>query len=1188
MESLLWWKRSREAVAALALLCVLCVVSVPSAAAAGSSVVTDGTTGPVVSLPGPDYRVGADLGTRAGANLFHSFAKFGVAWDESATFTGPVDIANVISRVTGGEVSMIDGLLKSEVGSADFYFINPAGIVFGENARVDVPAAFHASTANELRFGDGNVFSASDPGKSTLSVSSPEAFGFLPRQAASIAVNGTILTFKPGSAVSFSGGDLALTGSEEAWAGIKAQGGEVRLSAVGDSAATVRIDGSAPEALDGNFAMENARIGAYGDGGGEICVDAGDARIARSVLHGDNMTDRDGDGGVRLRVRNLDVVGSEITSDVWGGGDSGSVRINARETVTIKDGGGIRSSVFGDGDSGGVALAAARLSIDGGGQEWDSLSLSCKIVTGIASEALWEAAGKPGPVDIDVEEDVSIRNYAGVSTSILGEADAANITVNADELILDGGGQYAKITGSTAGAGNGGAVDIAVEGTLEMRSNAEISSTATSFGTGDGGNIKVRAGELRMADYAHITANADWFSQGKAGDVTVDVEGPLEMYHMTYITSSTDESGNAGKVKIDAGDILMDGYSSIVSEAKMGSQGKAGDVEVTAKGMLEMYNGANISTSTKGFSLDSTDNKEDAGNVTVGAGGIRMDAGDLFSFIASNTLDALGNAGTVEVTAEETLEMLNGSRISSLSFCSEGNAGRVAVHAGELSMDGAVTAISSEATGTLSNSDYAGNAGTVAVIVDGKLEMNNGAQISSGTSTKGDAGSVQVAAKGMLEMYNGANISASTKGFSLDSTDNKGDAGNVTVGAGGIRMDASWITSDSLYALGKAGTVEVTAEETLELIDGARISTSTNVEGDAGSVKVRAGRIGIDGGDSGYAGISSEALYGSGKAGTVEVTAEESLELIDGARISTSTYAAGDAGSVKIEAGRIAIDGPLSGFASQAQPGAAGMVGNVHVRAGQIRVSNEGSISIAHLGGLSDERRTNLLKIEAATLELLNGSRISARSEGNVPASDIELRLSDKLVVKGSSSVATSAKAGDGGDISVSCPGYALLEDGLVTTSTEGGRGGDIAIDVKILVLDTGFIQANTEKGAAGGDISVNARAVIASGNRLLIGGAERMRFLPGSGINVIQAAAPEGNPGNVVVAAPRLDVSATLVDVGADFLLPVQLITDHCLSGKESSSLALRGAGGLPRAFGAGPDVFFGGERMERLFPPR
>jgi large exoprotein involved in heme utilization and adhesion len=76
-----------------------------------------------ISLSGGEIKIGADLGSRRGDNLFHSFEKFGIAIGQTATFTGPGDIKNVISRVTGGEISNIDGTLASKVGQADLYFL---------------------------------------------------------------------------------------------------------------------------------------------------------------------------------------------------------------------------------------------------------------------------------------------------------------------------------------------------------------------------------------------------------------------------------------------------------------------------------------------------------------------------------------------------------------------------------------------------------------------------------------------------------------------------------------------------------------------------------------------------------------------------------------------------------------------------------------------------------------------------------------------------------------------------------------------------------------------------------------------------------------------------------------------------------------------------------------------------------
>ena len=136
-------------------------------------VATDGTMGARVSLTGPAIEVGAGLGQRRGGNLFHSFERFDIATGERVTFTGPGGIRNVIGRVTGGAPSSVDGTLASTVPGADVFFINPAGILFGPSASIDVPASFHASTADELRFADGAVFSALDPAGSTLTVAPP-------------------------------------------------------------------------------------------------------------------------------------------------------------------------------------------------------------------------------------------------------------------------------------------------------------------------------------------------------------------------------------------------------------------------------------------------------------------------------------------------------------------------------------------------------------------------------------------------------------------------------------------------------------------------------------------------------------------------------------------------------------------------------------------------------------------------------------------------------------------------------------------------------------------------------------------------------------------------------------------------------------------------------------------------------
>jgi filamentous hemagglutinin family protein len=154
---------------------------------AQSEVTLDGSLGVTSALRGPDFQITEDLGTRAGSNLFHSFGRFNLNSSQSATFSGSPGINNVIGRVTGGQTSTIDGTLRVSIPNANLYLLNPAGVIFGENATLDVPGSFHASTANYLKLQDGvrfNSGAATTP--QVLTTAAPEAFGFLGENPAGI------------------------------------------------------------------------------------------------------------------------------------------------------------------------------------------------------------------------------------------------------------------------------------------------------------------------------------------------------------------------------------------------------------------------------------------------------------------------------------------------------------------------------------------------------------------------------------------------------------------------------------------------------------------------------------------------------------------------------------------------------------------------------------------------------------------------------------------------------------------------------------------------------------------------------------------------------------------------------------------------------------------------------------------
>lgn len=112
-------------------------------------------------------------GSQTGNNLFHSFEDFSVPQNGSASFENAPNIENIIGRITGSSLSEIDGLIKAQ-NSASLLLINPNGIIFGEDARLDIGGSFLATTANSIQFADGSQFSAVDSQtKPLLTITAP-------------------------------------------------------------------------------------------------------------------------------------------------------------------------------------------------------------------------------------------------------------------------------------------------------------------------------------------------------------------------------------------------------------------------------------------------------------------------------------------------------------------------------------------------------------------------------------------------------------------------------------------------------------------------------------------------------------------------------------------------------------------------------------------------------------------------------------------------------------------------------------------------------------------------------------------------------------------------------------------------------------------------------------------------------
>jgi filamentous hemagglutinin family protein len=202
-----------------------------------AQIVPDETLGDERSHLVPDAEVRglpADLiegGAERGANLFHSFQQFNVGEGQRVYFANPAGIENILGRVTGGDVSDILGTLGVN-GAASLFLLNPNGIVFGEDARLDVAGSFVASTADSFVFGDGLAFSATNPeAPPLLTINVTPGLQYGGNRQGTIENAGTL---EVGRDLTLSAGNLDLQG--QLWAG-----GDLTLLA-GD---TVRVRDSA-------------------------------------------------------------------------------------------------------------------------------------------------------------------------------------------------------------------------------------------------------------------------------------------------------------------------------------------------------------------------------------------------------------------------------------------------------------------------------------------------------------------------------------------------------------------------------------------------------------------------------------------------------------------------------------------------------------------------------------------------------------------------------------------------------------------------------------------------------------------------------------------------------------------------------------------------------------------------------
>ncbi|CAD0231989.1 putative Filamentous hemagglutinin family outer membrane protein [Planktothrix agardhii] len=175
-------------------------------------------TGTQVTHQGNQFNINGGSLSGNGANLFHSFEKLGLSQGQILNFISNPKIQNILGRVTGGEASFINGLIQVTGGNSNLFLINPAGIVFGESASLNIPASFTATTASSIGFGNQNWLQAIGENQWQTLVGTPRDFVFNSENPGSL-VNLGNLTVSPGQNITLLAGTVLNTGTISAPAG---------------------------------------------------------------------------------------------------------------------------------------------------------------------------------------------------------------------------------------------------------------------------------------------------------------------------------------------------------------------------------------------------------------------------------------------------------------------------------------------------------------------------------------------------------------------------------------------------------------------------------------------------------------------------------------------------------------------------------------------------------------------------------------------------------------------------------------------------------------------------------------------------------------------------------------------------------------------------------------------------------
>jgi filamentous hemagglutinin family protein len=906
----------------------------------------DRTLGTKVSGNGNNFNITGGL--NRGQTLFHSFKDFSIPTGGAANFNNPAGTRDIITRVTGSLFSDVNGTLNSN--GANFLLINPNGVVFGPNARLNVGKAFAASTANGVELFDGKgqqyTFGTKPGGDAPLLKINPNVFlnisrlnmgGNVPKNPG-IVNYGKLQTNNDSQYIGLIGGNVTLDG-KYGEGKIVAPGGRVDLGGL-NTAGSISTNGQG--LVFGGNGLTRGDVLLTNDG--LVTVRANSLLGTVSPFFSDRAVTG---SNININANNLNVLNS---------GAKSATGLAAIDAGLAKD------SVIKTAPAGDINInATGQINLDN---------------ADIKNTLRANAEGKIGDININANS-LNLINQSILSTSTAGKGNAGNIniTTNGDISISGSTPQSTKIfnpnsdsstiSSVTSGQGDAGRITIDTQNTgkLSLSNNADISIATAQNAVGNGNDISILAKSVDLSNKANISSD-NLGGKGDAGNINIKTIGDISISgstpqstvpikidsNLSYLSSDTIGQGNAGKITLDTqdrGDLLLSNNADISSRISPEAVGNAKGISIFARS-IDLRNQSSITSANLG-------GKGDAGNIDI------------------KTIGDISISGSTPQSAEPTMQNLLKSSIKS-NTGGKGNAGKITID----TQDRGKILLSNRATITNGiNLKGIGNSRGISISAQEIALRNNSSIVSSNLGGKGDAGNIDIKTTGDVSLFgettpsilkpgvrritNLSFISSQTRGIGntgkitidtqnrgnilLDRSSISNQIGPNTVGnSSGIIISArevylrtgSLITSSNLGGTGDAGNININTTGLLELTNNGKLGISSNNlgRGKTGDISLTSDRISLN-----LSNISSESTGGAG--GNIQLTVLDKLLLRKTSGIFTDSASSGQNGN----GGNITINSPLI----IALPGNNDIAANaVAGNGGKVNITSQGLFGIKY------------------------------------------------------------------------------------------------------------------------------------------------------------------------------------------------------------------------------------------------